>query len=313
MVIQEGTSTKFVQDKDIAYYLHETRFDTGRLVDINERRKAKELLKMEAPEYHQFIKKVFRTMKKGEIAWAVFSKEQSQGMFHRQLDKLPEEEKAKIGDDIYVKYTLVNIKRNPVCKDNSTFEGRMEFFDEVIEDCKELVQDQEYSNAKDLFARCLAEFKNMPKKMRENLTEEQRVKKENCILRLNLNLALCFYKKSMKNETIKHAEQALEVDPLSAKAHFRIYQAQMINNDFEKAQTSLKKAIEVEPGNKHFRHEWGVLKEVKSKKEREWAEKMSGFYQRDEIQKLEQEEEEEKELREKVWQKVQRERQQELL
>jgi hypothetical protein len=29
---------------------------------------------MEAPEYHQFIKKVFRTMKKGEVAWTVFSK-----------------------------------------------------------------------------------------------------------------------------------------------------------------------------------------------------------------------------------------------
>lgn len=267
---------------------------------------------MEAPEYHQFIKKVFRTMRKGEVAWVVFSKSQSQGMFHRQLDKVPEAERAKIGDDIYVKYSLVNIKRNLICKDNSTFEARMAYFEDILETCKELVHDQEYSNAKDLFARCLAEFKNMPKKMRESISEEQRIQKENCILRLNLNLALCFYKKGMKSETIKHAEQALEVDPLSAKAHFRIYQAQMLNNDFEKAQVALRKAIDVEPNNKHFRHEWGVLKEVKNKKEKEWASKMQGFYERDELKKMEEEEEEEKELKEKVWQKVQREREEEL-
>jgi len=233
-------------------------------------------------------------------------------MFHRQLDKLPDSEKEKIGDDVYVKYSLVNIKRNDVCEDNSTFELRLAYFNDVIDTCKELVQDKEYSNAKELFARCLAEFKNMPKRMRETITEEQRIEKENCILRLNLNLALCFYKKGMKNETIKHAEQALEVDPLSAKAHFRIYQAQMLNNDFEKASAALRKAIDVEPNNKVFRQEWGVLKEIKSKKEKEWASKMQGFYERAELTKMEAEEEEEKELREKVWQKVQREREEEL-
>lgn len=48
----------------------------------------------------------------------------------------------------------------------------------------------------------------------------------------------------------------------------------MLNNDFEKASAALRKAIDVEPNNKVFRQEWGVLKEIKSKKEKEWASKM---------------------------------------
>jgi len=141
----------------------------------------------------------------------------------------------------------------------------------------------------------------MPKKMREGLSDVETLRRSEITLKLHLNLSLCYYKKEMKGEVIKQAEAALEIDPQCAKAHFRVYQAHMLNNDFDKAHTALRKAIDVEPNNLHFRQEWGVLKEIKNKKEREWAGKMKGFLNRDDIQNLEEEDAREKELKDKVW------------
>ena len=55
---------------------------------------------------------------------------------------------------------------------NKTYEGKWEYFNTVREVCKELVAEEEYSNAQQLYSRCLGDLKNMPKKIRDGLVEE---------------------------------------------------------------------------------------------------------------------------------------------
>lgn len=111
----------------------------------------------------------------------------------------------------------------------------------------------------------------------------------------------------MKAECIKHAQEALLVDPKSSKAHYRIFKAHMTNNDFDKAVEALKAAIKLEPTDQFLRKEWEGLKAIKDKKEREWSEKMSGFYETDKFKSIEERDAFEKSVKDKVWQKVLRE------
>jgi hypothetical protein len=108
VVLQEGNSKMMIGEKDTVYYHHETRFDNGYLVDIGERRKALQKFEMSKPEYFDFYRKVFRTMKKGEIAWGVYTPEHHNNMFHNnQIKSLPTEEaKASVGPLIYRKLSV---------------------------------------------------------------------------------------------------------------------------------------------------------------------------------------------------------------
>jgi hypothetical protein len=78
-----------------------------------------------------------------------------------------------IGDDIYIRFQINKIKRNPVCTNSDTFEGIMEYLERIRICCKELMDEKEYAIAENLYRRVLPLFKNMPKKMRESLTPEQ--------------------------------------------------------------------------------------------------------------------------------------------
>eukprot|EP00350_Pseudokeronopsis_sp_OXSARD2_P011265 CAMPEP_0170564636 /NCGR_PEP_ID=MMETSP0211-20121228/74042_1 /TAXON_ID=311385 /ORGANISM="Pseudokeronopsis sp., Strain OXSARD2" /LENGTH=80 /DNA_ID=CAMNT_0010884359 /DNA_START=133 /DNA_END=372 /DNA_ORIENTATION=- len=77
-VLEEGKGL-FIDEKDLVFYRHETRYDNGQLVDYNEKRKAIERFDMGGAFFHEFYKIAFRTMKKGEVAWLRFSKDYHSG------------------------------------------------------------------------------------------------------------------------------------------------------------------------------------------------------------------------------------------
>lgn len=62
-----------------------------------------------------------------------------------------------------MKLIVESIKKNPKFVDEKTYEGRCAFFQNIRELGKELVVEEEYDNAKDLYSKCLGAFKNMPK------------------------------------------------------------------------------------------------------------------------------------------------------
>lgn len=80
-VLQDGGVVKYVMEdgkgecideQDHVYYKHETRYDSGQLVDFSEKRKAKDKFDMGDIRYHDYYKVAMRTMKKGEISWVSF-------------------------------------------------------------------------------------------------------------------------------------------------------------------------------------------------------------------------------------------------
>ena len=66
---------------------------------------------------------------------------------------------------------ITNIKRNPTCSDPNTYEGRFDYYSKIKNISKELIDEKEYANAEQLYKRCLGDFKNMPKKMKDSLTD----------------------------------------------------------------------------------------------------------------------------------------------
>lgn len=127
---------------------------------------------MASPQQHEHIRKAFLTMKKGEIAWVKIGPKHHNRIYHNYCKKDHLAKDAVIGDSIWIKLTVESIKRAPVYKDSKTYEGKIEYFNAVREISKELIAEEEYANAQQLYSRVLGEFKNIPKKIRDGLLEE---------------------------------------------------------------------------------------------------------------------------------------------
>jgi hypothetical protein len=83
---------------------------------------------------------------------------------------------AAVGPTIYIKVTLLSIKRDPKCAQTASWEEKVKYFEAVREISKELIsEEKEYSNAKQLYSRCVSIFKNMSKAQKESLDAEQKL------------------------------------------------------------------------------------------------------------------------------------------
>jgi hypothetical protein len=67
-VLQEGAGA-LPDTEDIIYYKHETRFDNGQLVDLDERRKVADKVPLSDLGFHDFLRASLLTMRKGEVAY----------------------------------------------------------------------------------------------------------------------------------------------------------------------------------------------------------------------------------------------------
>ena len=117
---------------------------------------------------------------------------------------------------------------------------------------------------------------------------------------LNLNLSLCHFKRGFSSDAIKHAKEAVSLDPQSSKAHYRLSVAHKLNNDLDPAKEHLAEAVKLEPNNIQIRKEYQELVDLKNKKEKAWYSKMSGFYDSEKMRKIEQKDEQHEKLRYKI-------------
>ena len=140
----------------------------------------------------------------------------------------------------------------------------------------------------------------MPKPQKDALTPELQKKRDEILNILNLNVSMCMLKKNMPHDTIKHALEAITYEKNNPKAYYRLFMAYRVINDLDRAKENLEMAIQLEPNDKNMRMEHKKLSAEKSSKEKEWYSKMSGFYGKDKLTKIESRDEEETLLREKV-------------
>lgn len=242
-------------------------------------------------------------MKRGEVAWIRFTKAYHKMIYHSSpfFQQKTEEEKSKIGEDIVIKFSITNIKRNPQSTDSNTFEGIISYYNKIRDVCKELIEEKEYANAEALYKRILPMFKNMTKKMRDSLNEEQAAKKNEALHTLLINLALCHIKRNNAKEAIKSAKDAIIINDKNPKAHYRLAQAYKMENDYDRTKESLILAIKLAPNDQNLRKEYKELMDIMNAKHKEWYGKMNGFLHSDKMQEIEQKDEEEHILKEKLY------------
>jgi hypothetical protein len=92
-------------------------------VDFSEKRKASEKFEMNDPMYHDYYKIVMKTMKKGDICWVRFSQQYHGGTYFNTQYYLQrsQEEKDSLGEYVYIKFTICQIKRNPLNLNAGTY------------------------------------------------------------------------------------------------------------------------------------------------------------------------------------------------
>ena len=171
-------------------------------------------------------------MRKGQVSWLKIGESQHKGIYHKQKENLPaaltESAKAAgpIGNDIYIQINMTNIRRDPKCSNTATFEVKLAFFEKIRVICKDLIAENEHSNARAIYARAIDCFKNMSKKECALLSEDQLKTRNEVLNILLLNSALCLLKKKMYPECIKNAQASLTYCAESPKAYYRMALAQ---------------------------------------------------------------------------------------
>ena len=223
-----------------------------------------EKFEMKNPCFHEHYKIVLRGMQRGEAAFVRYPKWCHQMAHHKSqhfINKTPEE-KAGIGEDIYIRFHISKVKRTPICHDKESFEGLMDYLERIREVAKELMEEKEYINARGLYCRILPMFKNMPRKLRDGLNEaqnEQRIEAHQILL---MNISLCYLKVGLTIEAVKFAKEAVEVREENPKALYRLASAQKANGDFEPARETIIKAIKLAPSDPALRKEYDSITEV---------------------------------------------------
>lgn len=106
-------------------------------------------------------------------------------------------------------------------------------------------------------------YKNMNKKMRDNLTEEQRKQREEAMHLLCVNLSLTHYKRNNFKDAIKCAKESLEFNKENPKAYFRLAMALKANGELDDAKDQLVLAIKLSPADKNMRDEFKKITDLK--------------------------------------------------
>mmetsp|Transcript_21241 Transcript_21241/g.26167 ORF Transcript_21241/g.26167 Transcript_21241/m.26167 type:complete len:181 (+) Transcript_21241:44-586(+) len=159
----------------------------------------------------------FRQMRREQVAFLRIEQSRHEGIYHKKnmsLQRTPEDRermKNAVGPTVYIRVNITNIKRNPKCDTQAPLDQKIIFYNSVREISRELIGlFKEYVNAERLYSRCISIFKNMPKRQKESLTEEQKQQREDILNILYANSALCELKRGRHQECIKNCRSALE-------------------------------------------------------------------------------------------------------
>lgn len=92
----------------------------------------------------------------------------------------------------------------------------------------------------------------MPKTQQTNLTADEKLKRNEILHILNLNVAQCMLQKKMPQDAIKHANESLTYQE-SPKAYYRLHVAYKMLNDLDRAKENLQKALQLAPQDQTMR------------------------------------------------------------
>ena len=204
---------------------------------------------IDSPRYLPYLNKCLKVMRRGQIAWLKIGQGEHNGGYHTtaNLKKGYMDREAEVGQTIWLKVEITNIKRDLKCAPNANFEAKIAFNEKVRVICRELVTFEQYSNAADLYSRGAQVFKSIPKTQLELFSELELQQRKDALAILYTNLAFCMIKKNQPSKAVKAAQNAIEIDSTNAKAFFRQAQAYKDLHDFDNSTASFKQAISLQP------------------------------------------------------------------
>lgn len=121
---------------------------------------------------------------------------------------------------------------------------------------RELIEEGEYANAEQLYRRILPMFKNMPKLMKDSLNEAERIKRNEVLHLLLLNIALCHLKRKNPREAVRACKESLDYNKENPKAYYRLAVAQRENGELEPSKVSILEALKLAPSDPAIRKEY---------------------------------------------------------
>lgn len=139
-------------------------------------------------------------------------------------------------------------------------------FEEKIEEMKirkqkgnDLFKAGRYDTAKKSYDRAVAFFDSPT----SELSPELKTQVNELLVQCHLNLAMCYEKLGEVQKTMTHCKKALEISPSNVKALYRQGCAFLALDDYYNANSCLKYALQLSPGNLDVRRK---LKQLKAKR-----------------------------------------------
>lgn len=143
-------------------------------------------------------------------------------------------------------------------------------FEEKLEEMKvrkqrgnKLFKDGRYSTAQKSYDRAVAFFESST----SELSQELKAKVNELLVSCHLNLAVCHNKLGDIQKVMTHCMKALDIQPSNVKALYHQGCAFLALEDYYKANSSLRYALELSPGNVDVRRKLKELKEKRLKQD----------------------------------------------
>lgn len=204
------------------------------------------------------LDRVAQSMKVNESAVVMLDPEHAFGSAECLLT---EELKAKgfsTSGKILIELTLIKFEK---AKDvwSMSVEEKVEEMKARKQRGNELFKAKRFSTAKKCYERAVAFFESPT----SDLSADVKPKVNELLVSCHLNLAVCLNKLGNISEVMTHCKKALDIQPSNVKALYHQGCAYMNLDDFYNANSSLKYALELSPGNVDVRRK---LKELKAKR-----------------------------------------------
>lgn len=210
------------------------------------------------------LDRVVQSMKVNEVAVVALAPEHA---FKTASNLLPQELTAKgfsPSTRILIELTMTKFEKS---KDvwSMSFEEKVEEMKVRKERGNELFKTKRYATAKKNYDRAVAFFDSPT----SELSPELKSQVNELLVQCHLNLAVCLDRLGDIPKVMTHCKKALEIAPANVKALYRQGCAYLAMEDYYNANSSLKYALQLSPGNIDVRRK---LKELKDKRLKQDAE-----------------------------------------
>ncbi|KAK7319011.1 hypothetical protein RJT34_03720 [Clitoria ternatea] len=220
--------------------------------------------KIDEEQVIEGLDKAVKNMKKGEIALVIIHPEYAFGSYgsSQELANVPP------NSTVYYEVELVSFVKEKESWDLNTPE-KIEAAGKKKEEGNALFKVGKYERASKRYEKAIR-FIEYDSSFSDEEKQQTKALKISC----NLNNAACKLKLKDYRQAEKLCTKVLELDSRNVKALYRRVQAYIHLVDLDLAEMDIKKALEIEPGNRDVKIEYKILKE----KVREYNKKDAQFY-----------------------------------